>query len=819
MSLHHESSLIINEDSLIEDDPHCNKNVQGNESLPVFRITSKWSSTKYSRRERLRRKREMDDSTQPLITSYYQLLDAVEARVEHILKTNPKICAFIAEYENVCKSNTDYATCEKSTNETGTNSLLKTLMEVAIKNSMQSSNRNRYTDVIKQFAIYLYYIGGRLLYETLEANLKNALPAISTLNRYVDQNKNKIQEGEFDYDGLKLFLENRKLPKYVWISEDATRITGKIEYDSTTNKVIGFVMPLKDGFPQMESYVALSAQAIEGYFQNNKKSEYAYVIMAQSLSEVAPSYCLAIYGTDNKFRYTDVTSRWNTMTRQLDERGIIVLGYSSDGDTRLLKSMRYLSSLPPELQISQWEWYQMNSDLNVVQSYIQDTVHIATKLRVRILKAGKPLIMGRYTANPDHLFLLIHRFPKNDHFLAESDLNNEVKMNFRSAEKICSEAVLNLLKKLSEETSEETDATVQYLRIMQYATSSFLDQALTVEVRIYRMWYCVFFLRIWRQWILNTASLKLSDNFLTSNAYLCIEQNAHSIIKIIRLFHKHDLDFNMFIPHLFSSQVCEQIFRATRSMTSTFSTVVNFSLKNIMERLDRIKVINNLMNDLHGTLIFPREKRQPKVPNFSKCNDSEFVRALNFSDTDIERIVHQALSDSILAAENLGIEVFGKAYNQLNIPLKVDEKFTQDELQQYSEESKMDEAISSVNQNEDSLCLVHENVINTVFSDNINNDENVNDDFDISADMEVEIPEERSTASSSSSTPYVEVITGGKREKLKKSTFCWLLEKGKVRISSDRLSRFHTSKKPRENPNWTKHQKYYYPQTKNLQTK
>lgn len=66
----------------------------------------------------------------------------------------------------------------------------------------------------------------------------------------------------------------------------------------------------------------------------------------------------------------------------------------------------------------------------------------------------------------------------------------------------------------------------------------------------------------------------------------------------------------MFLPDLFSSQPCEKTFRATRSMTTTYSTVVNYSIKDIVRRLDRITTINNVIKDLQGHLIFPIEEKK-----------------------------------------------------------------------------------------------------------------------------------------------------------------------------------------------------------------
>jgi len=82
-----------------------------------------------------------------------------------------------------------------------TNGLLKCLYESALKNQSVSNKKsqyhNRFDKKIKKFSVYLFIIGGRLLYETLYCNMKNVLPSITTIFRYMDQTQDKIVEGTF----------------------------------------------------------------------------------------------------------------------------------------------------------------------------------------------------------------------------------------------------------------------------------------------------------------------------------------------------------------------------------------------------------------------------------------------------------------------------------------------------------------------------------------------------------------------------------------------------------------------------------------------
>lgn len=233
---------------------------------------------------------------------------------------------------------------EKFLKETDTSLLLKLLCKSAIKNSSSTSkNANRYEESLKKCCVFLYFVGGRLLYETLQANLPNSLPTISSLNRFISSKKDIVVEGEYRFKQLKTFLLERDLPFYVWVSEDSMRLTSKIEYDSISNKIVGFVLPFNNGVANVDAYLATSANKIAKYFQNNEKTNYAYVIMAKPLQDISPAFCLSIFDTNNRFNNENFMNRWNVMQKLTSEVGIKILGFSFDGDTRLLKAIKTCS--------------------------------------------------------------------------------------------------------------------------------------------------------------------------------------------------------------------------------------------------------------------------------------------------------------------------------------------------------------------------------------------------------------------------------------------------------------------------------------------
>lgn len=83
----------------------------------------------------------------------------------------------------------------------------------------------------------------------------------------------------------------------------------------------------------------------------------------------------------------------------------------------------------------------------------------------------------------------------------------------------------------------------------------------------------------------------------------------------------------MFIPWSYSSQACEEMFRTARSMTSTYSTMINFSMNDILKRLTRIQLLNSIQNDLH-------ENQKDIIINELKNNNTIESSVSNFSQSD-----------------------------------------------------------------------------------------------------------------------------------------------------------------------------------------
>ena len=53
---------------------------------------------------------------------------------------------------------------------------------------------------------------------------------------------------------------------------------------------------------------------------------------------------------------------------------------------------------------------------------MQDIVHVATKMKTRLLNQNISLSMGNYVVSREHVSEVIQKFPKDKHFLCSSDL-------------------------------------------------------------------------------------------------------------------------------------------------------------------------------------------------------------------------------------------------------------------------------------------------------------------------------------------------------------------------------------------------------------
>lgn len=418
-----------------------------------------------------------------------------------------------------------------------THNVLNTLLTISNKNIKTTKPGYRFQENVKKFACYLRMAAGPLAYETLHKNLELCIPSLSATNRYIGKMSTQICEGELRSKELLKYLNDCGLPLVVSLSEDATRIDGRVQYSSSCNEIVGLVLPtnLITGLPIAHAYKARSASEIVSHFEENHPvASFVNVMMAHPLAN-SPSFCLLVYGTDMKYTAEDVIKRWNFIVSDLLQYGIHVISVSTDSDPKYNSAMRKKCKLGEFPNIFDYIT-QFADDYENIQSniplYVQDTVHIATKLRNWFLKTlinPRKYRVGKFYIQVDHLKHLVKNIPKDQHQLFATMLNPKDKQNFGSVQKICDKRVTALLQT----QVNGSEATVQFLNIVRDIIDSYINRDLTPAERIRKIWTAVFFIRIWRKCITSTRGLTLEKKFLTQNCYACIEINAHSLILLM----------------------------------------------------------------------------------------------------------------------------------------------------------------------------------------------------------------------------------------------------------------------------------------------
>lgn len=710
---------------------------------------------------------------------------------------------------------------------TGFSPLFRQLMLNAEKNLEKLPKQRRHQELLRKFSISLFIYCGPVAYHFIHSNMPEALPSLRTVQRAVSSEYKPIHEGKFRFKELLEHLNAYSSPKVVAIGEDATRVISRVEYDNETDKLVGFVLPCdKDGLPLGDSFIAVTFASIEESFKKAEVAKYAFVYMAQALCENVPAFCLACMGSNNKFTAEDVLKSWTFLLLECKKLGIAVVSFGADGDSREMKAMQVstqllsyedsITSLSPSSKLpnlvipSEWQsWFAVKKPTSI--AYIQDIVHIAVKLKSRLIKPSIVLPLGRYLAGVHHLRLVQTTFGKDQHGLRERDINHKDKQNYDAVLHMTSESVMKLLTKIP-----DAKGTHAYLDVVRSVIDSFLDKKLDSLTRIRKAWYAVFFVRYWRQWLLLKPDYQLGNNFITLNAYMCIELNAHSIITF--LLTVRDVlppESGCFVPWVLGSQSCEKIFRAARSMSSTFSTIINFGMLGLLRRLHRlhIQICNEAEAEKTG-IKYPRVEAHKKKDG---QHDSTTHTLSHITNADIGKVIEEAREMAQKRIEELGMAELlkeNKCWDNPPAPvLSSPDNDDDDEEEEPPTEHCLPEMLQEAHTTQDPQKIASEiteleekGVIEKGLSDRLTAVTKsmfkrvTNTGMNISIFYEHKIPTADTKGKDKASTAkkkhcrFVELTQNGKKVFISKTTAVWLLQEGE-RVSSDRLFRVR-SKQP-----------------------
>lgn len=281
------------------------------------------------------------------------------------------------------------------------------------------------------------------------------------------------------------------------------------------------------------------------------------------------------------------------------------------------------------------------------------------------------------------------------------------------------------------------------------------------------------FFELGRSWLKKSNKYTLSECFVSTNCYLCIELNAHSLVKqLLKLvddLEESKFGHYMFVPDLQGSQPCEDLFRQARSFSSMYSNVVNFTMLEFINRVNKIQLQADIIKNYSCEINFPR------FEDNQNTGTEKLQSTLKLSKAEIIAQIEKARCDLTADITSLGVDCTALDYHCQIQPTKFEHEFAYEQL-----------------------------------SDDDMSDENVSDDGDIEKTIEDvdELEEEdRRKLSGISGELLLQdysrtglnvdeddiyaIVTDstGKEKKVRKSAIVWYLNNNKSKLSSDRLHR------------------------------
>ncbi|CAF4104475.1 unnamed protein product [Rotaria sp. Silwood2] len=701
---------------------------------------------------------------------------------------------------------------------------LNHFIDTITDNLTKSKNNFRYSNSIKNFALSLYILGGKLTYEFLRLNLPGSLPHLSLLNSLISSSDSRISEGEFRFDQLQKHFDSLNV-QYAFGSEDCTGIVKRIKYDSTTNTFTGFPSLLDRGVPIKSYYQTNSFDALKLWFNSIDKASLLNVHMIQPVqstdnSSIPSPYLLSAYGIDNTATANDILQRWWYIFNQSLQRNIRIIGFSTDADPKYLRAMRLMSGFlgalpnfqvhqhPQAFQIkirSHWSWFYLREQQLLL--FFQDPTHLVTKWRNRLLSATAELCLGNQSISINHLHDIIENdtYSKLDHGLTKSDINPKDRQNFSSCLKLTSNDLFNILN-----ATADTRGTLLYFQVLKMIIVAYIEKTTTIVERLRSAWCVVFFCRLWFTWIkfktfnlTQTRKNNKSRYFITQPAYLSVEINAHNLLYLILLVKQKQLPPQALNIPIFNSQACESIFRNTRALSGIYSTIVNFTVHDFLRRAQRLSLLNDIKcKQLHNgsvdKLVFPVHYKH-RVERQSSFTHSQ----LEIDEIDIERVITDAYHHAVDMLE--GLDILNLLEKKHVLGLKPLSEYLFRQLNSNSQKHNYSSQISNIDdevfESDDDNDEDGDDTTNDLSMNEDNDDSSINNDY-------TDEDEQNNTQDLINTTkkdfsgvkvadkvePHIEhtyfkVKLNHDTKFLHKQTACWLLTEEKSKLSNDRLLR------------------------------
>ncbi|CAF4582958.1 unnamed protein product, partial [Rotaria sp. Silwood2] len=504
------------------------------------------------------------------------------------------------------------------------------MLNSMIKNFVIEEKGYRYDIIVRQFAASLYILGGRTAYEFIRLNIPAFLPSVQVIQSYINTSENHLTEGLFNYDGVRDYF-NANQSTIGFCAEDCTAIIPKITYDTKSNTFVGCSLPLdNNGIPITNSYSTDSFTDLEQWCSDlpQAKSINACLIQPLSLSinHISP-YLLAAFGTDNKFKSSNIILRWHHIYEECKLKGIRIIGYATDCDSRYLRCMRISLGFfghfayvdhPDNLKI----------DLPKTWSCVTDN---------QLTGTGAYLLLGDQLINMEPLFFIIDQISKLEHTLVPSDINPKDRQNYKSCTKISSDEVLNILEQVPIPNSIGISIYLKASRRKRFKVD---ESELHHNILMKKHDLDLIFTQL--------SGLTISDKkkndtkrkyFITYQSFFSVEINAHCLVYLAVLVSEGQLPPEALLIWLQNSQTCENTFRSARSISSVNSAGVNFTVSQFLSQINKLSTLQNIKDNTHeNKLHFPQHhKVSSTLRNASNSSNITII-----SKTDIENTVLNA---------------------------------------------------------------------------------------------------------------------------------------------------------------------------------
>lgn len=250
-----------------------------------------------------------DPANQSLIVPYLEQCSRDQLTISNLLQANKDLMATIVQNNAEALLMPNF---------------LAEMVQHEVKNRGKSKFAATYTTCSKEAFLYLFTLMGRSAYEVLHVNLPKILPSLSTIKRLLSS-KASLEEGEFRFDFIAAEILRKGEQPFVICSEDDTKISERIVYDSASDQIMGLLLPLDDGIPTRGSFKFTTLKAVQDYTKANPLSTYAKLMTIRSLTPNSTTHHLVIYGTKGSDKATDIRMRWEYVCSEFLKLGIIVL--------------------------------------------------------------------------------------------------------------------------------------------------------------------------------------------------------------------------------------------------------------------------------------------------------------------------------------------------------------------------------------------------------------------------------------------------------------------------------------------------------------